>query len=91
MNQIERAGFADAADILELQRLAYQSEAAIYDDWSIPPLTQTIEGIEKEFTDSIFLKTWITEELSGRLGPRFMMVPVISDGLSFIQNSSIKG
>lgn len=32
------AGRDDAAAILELQRLAYQSEAELYQDWNIPPL-----------------------------------------------------
>ena len=33
----------DAAEILELQRIAYQSEAEIYNDYSIQPLTQSLE------------------------------------------------
>ena len=41
MNRILRADLADAAAILELQKRAYQQEAALYDDWTIPPLTQT--------------------------------------------------
>jgi ribosomal protein S18 acetylase RimI-like enzyme len=56
MNQILRADITDAAEILELQKLAYQSEAMIYDDWSIPPLTQTLDAIRKEFTGATFLK-----------------------------------
>jgi hypothetical protein len=32
----------DAPAILELQRNAYRSEAVLYNDWSIPPLTQTL-------------------------------------------------
>ena len=28
--------------ILELQKLAYQSEARLYEDWTLPPLTQTL-------------------------------------------------
>lgn len=55
-NQVLRAGIIDAAEILELQQLAYQSEAAIYSDWSLPPLTQTLNEIEREFRENIFLK-----------------------------------
>lgn len=55
MNIVE-ATAADAAAILHLQRLAYQSEARIYDDDKIPPLTQTLGQIEKEFADLVFLK-----------------------------------
>ncbi len=46
---ISIASISDAEAILGLQRLAYQSEAALYNDWSIPPLTQTIEQLRAEF------------------------------------------
>lgn len=39
---------ADAPEILELQRLAYQSEAQLYNDWDIPPLRQTLPELEAE-------------------------------------------
>ena len=38
---VKRASFEDAKEILDLQKLAYVSEAEIYNDYSIPPLTQT--------------------------------------------------
>ena len=47
---------ADAEEILELQKLAYQSEAAIYQDYAIPPLTQTLAEITAEFHTRHFLK-----------------------------------
>jgi ribosomal protein S18 acetylase RimI-like enzyme len=53
---ISTAGVEDASAILDLQKLAYQSEACLYDDWSIPPLTQTLEGIRTEFDGKVFLK-----------------------------------
>ena len=56
MNQILPADISDAAKILELQKLAYQSEAVLYDDWSIPPLIQTLDGIKKEFDEATVLK-----------------------------------
>lgn len=59
---IEQATTADARDILALQRRAYQSEAALYDDDGIPPLTQTLGEVESEFDDHLFLKAM----LSGR-------------------------
>lgn len=49
MNRILRADLADAVAILELQKRAYQQEAALYDDWTIPPLTQTPDQINAEF------------------------------------------
>lgn len=53
---IERAALEDAEEILDLQKLAYQSEAKIYDDDTIPPLTQTLGEIRNDFQRQIFLK-----------------------------------
>ncbi|MCM0754752.1 GNAT family N-acetyltransferase [Desulfovibrio aminophilus] len=47
---------ADAADILALQRLAYESEARLYGDRTIPPLTQTLEELRAEFERLVILK-----------------------------------
>ena len=46
----------DLNDILDLQKLAYKSEAEIYNDFSIPPLIQTLEDSEHEAKESIILK-----------------------------------
>ncbi|MEA5114991.1 MAG: GNAT family N-acetyltransferase [Geobacteraceae bacterium] len=56
MNEILHATVGDAEEILEFQRLAYQSEAIIYNDWSIPPLTESLEQIREEFSRCTFLK-----------------------------------
>jgi GNAT superfamily N-acetyltransferase len=56
MVTITSAALADAEEILALQKLAYQSEARLYDDWSIPPLTQTLESLKEEFATSLVLK-----------------------------------
>jgi GNAT superfamily N-acetyltransferase len=53
---IERASIEDAEEILELQKLAYVSEAEIIDDFTILPLHQTIDEISSEFRYQIFLK-----------------------------------
>ena len=65
VNKIVRADISDAAEILALQRLAYQSEAVIYGDWSIPPLTQTLEELKKEFEEMTFLKVCDSGRLIG--------------------------
>ncbi len=65
MNRILPADISDAAEILELQKLAYQSEAALYDDRSIPPLTQTLDEIQKEFSEMTFLKVCDSGRLIG--------------------------
>jgi ribosomal protein S18 acetylase RimI-like enzyme len=56
MVSIQPAGREDAAAILSLQRLAYLSEAKLYDDDSIPPLVQTLEELSAEFASKLFLK-----------------------------------
>jgi len=54
--EILQATIADAKEILALQKLAYQSEAALYNDYNIPPLKQTLTEIEADFQKSTFLK-----------------------------------
>jgi GNAT superfamily N-acetyltransferase len=62
---VERADVRDAAEILALQKLAYQSEAAIYDDYTIPPLTQTLEEIKSDFEKQVFLKASVHGRIAG--------------------------
>lgn len=62
---IERAAIGDANEILSLQRLAYHSEAEIYDDFTIPPLKQTLEEIKKDFESQVFLKAIIDGKIIG--------------------------
>jgi ribosomal protein S18 acetylase RimI-like enzyme len=53
--RIKKAERKDLTKILELQYLAYQSEAQLLDNPAIPPLTQTIQEVEKEFENGIIL------------------------------------
>ena len=46
----------DAEEILQLQYLAYESEAKIYNDWSLPALTQSLESLMAEFDSALILK-----------------------------------
>ena len=46
----------DLPAILSLQYLAYQSEAILLNNFSIPPLTQTLNEVEIEFQNGVFLK-----------------------------------
>lgn len=56
MFPILEAELKEIDDILSLQKIAYQSEAEIYKDFSIPPLHQTIDEIKEEFERQLFLK-----------------------------------
>jgi ribosomal protein S18 acetylase RimI-like enzyme len=62
---IEQASVGDAEEILELQKLAYRDEAAIYDDYSIPPLKQTLGQIRDDFAGQTFLKATLKEVIVG--------------------------
>lgn len=53
---IYKAGYDDLNEILQLQYLAYQSEAALFGTKDIPPLTQTIEDVIDEYNAGIVLK-----------------------------------
>ena len=46
----------DLPEILRLQYLAYQSEAALFGSKDIPPLKQTIEELTAEYEDGMILK-----------------------------------
>lgn len=59
------AAVADAEQILRLQKTAYQSEAEIYHNYNIPPLTQTISEIKEEFGTRTFLKTVAENNIIG--------------------------
>ena len=67
MNQIkiDNASKSDLKEILDLQKEAYVSEAKIYNDFSIPPLTETIEEIEESFKNHVFLKISLEGEILG--------------------------
>ena len=69
---ITRATAGDAADILALQRLAYQSEARLYDDWSLPPLVQTLDALRAEIADTVVLKAVEGGRLAGSVRARLV-------------------
>jgi len=54
--RILEAELHDLEEILALQKTAYKSEAEIHDDFSIPPLHQTLDEVKEEFEYQLFLK-----------------------------------
>lgn len=46
----------DLPHLLALQKICYRQEAEIYQDFNIPPLTQTLESITKDINRQLFLK-----------------------------------
>ncbi|MBU5637255.1 GNAT family N-acetyltransferase [Geomonas sp. Red69] len=67
---ITRADRSDAAEILVLQKVAYLSEAAIYNDYAIPPLTQTLEELADSFSRNTVLKAVEDGKIVGSVNGR---------------------
>lgn len=70
MIEIKVAQKKDAASILTLQKRAYQKEAQLYDDYSIPPLTQTIGEIVSDFNELTFFKAKKNNQIVGSVRVR---------------------
>jgi len=64
---IERTLPEDLQAILELQKMAYRSEAEIYGDFHLAPLTQTLDELKIDFLDMIFLKAVMGGQLVGSI------------------------
>ena len=62
---IVQASSDDAGEILALQKIAYQSEAKLNDDWTLPPLTETLPEIISEFETKFFLKAVCADKIIG--------------------------
>jgi len=63
--EILEANVADAPEIIALQKLAYLSEAAICNDYTIPPLTQSVEALIADFDRKAILKAIEDERIIG--------------------------
>jgi len=46
----------DCHTLLDLQRRAYQSEARLYNDWTLPPLMQSLASMHEEIATMTVLK-----------------------------------
>lgn len=53
---IKKAEKEDLQEILDLQYMAYQSEAKLFNTIDIPPLKQTLHDVEDEYQKGIILK-----------------------------------
>ncbi len=60
----------DAEQLLKLQYLCYQTEAELYGDWSIPPLTQTLWQLLKEYDTHTIVVARLGEEVVGSVRGR---------------------
>lgn len=71
--QIMKAERRDLPAILALQRIAYQSEAALLGTDDIPPLKQTLEEVSDEYDAGLILKGVLDGTIMGS-------VRAVSDG-----------
>ncbi|MGP3926409.1 MULTISPECIES: GNAT family N-acetyltransferase [unclassified Streptomyces] len=55
----------DAEQILKLQYLCYQSEAELYGDYTLEPLTQTLDDLRAELSQGRVLVARLGEEVVG--------------------------
>lgn len=62
---IQRAERQDVPEILALQKVAYQSEAEIYGDDSLPALQQTLPELESDFERMVFRKAVVNGKIIG--------------------------
>jgi ribosomal protein S18 acetylase RimI-like enzyme len=61
---------ADAGELLTLQRAAYVAEAALYLDFSLPPLVETLAEIRAAITSQTVLKAAIGSRIIGAVRGR---------------------
>ena len=62
---ISKAGSEDLKEILDLQYLAYQSEAALFNNKDIPPLKETLEELTEEYNNGLILKMTEGDKIIG--------------------------
>lgn len=75
---ILKADEDDLEEILQLQYLAYQSEARLLHNFEIPPLKQTIEEVKKEYQNGVILKAVQENKIIGSVRG------VVNDGTLFV-------
>ncbi len=67
---VARALSEDIAEILELQKTAFISEAELYNNFNLEPLTQTFESVVAEFREYSYLKAVYKTKIIGSVRGR---------------------
>ena len=62
---VDVARLEDADEILAVQKQAFMEEAEMYDDFHIPPLTETLEEVRSKFQTHVFLKATLGGKIVG--------------------------
>ena len=62
---IQKADYKDLPIILEIQKSAFLEEAKFYNDYKIAPLTQSLDEIQKDYQDHLFLIATYLNQIVG--------------------------
>jgi len=73
----------DAEAILALQMIAYEREARRYDDWTIPPLVETLDSVRQQIAEHVVLKAIVDGRLAGSVRG------VVTDGVCEVCRLSV--
>lgn len=65
--EVKKAALVDLENILYLQKCCYLSEAELYNDYSISPLTQTLDSIKADFVKQTIYKLYYKGEIIGSI------------------------
>ena len=74
---------ADAEAILALQKLAYEREAQRYQDWTIPPMAETLDSVHAQIAEHVVLKAIVDRRLAGSVRG------VVTDGVCEVCRLSV--
>ena len=74
---------ADAEAILALQKIAYEREARRYDDWTIPPMVETLDSVRDQIAHHVVLKAVVDGRLAGSVRG------VVTDGVCEVCRLSV--
>jgi ech hydrogenase subunit C len=64
---IQRASIGDAPEIFALQKVVYNHEAEMYNDYSLAPLRQTLPEMTSQFATRVFLKAVVNGKIIGSI------------------------
>ena len=78
--KIKRAQLCSAKEILDIQKLAFQSEAEIHQNCIIPPLVQSIEFVAEDFSSYHFYIALISGTIVGSVKIRLIEDNVLHIG-----------
>jgi ribosomal protein S18 acetylase RimI-like enzyme len=73
----------DAEAILALQKVAYEREARRYDDWTIPPMVETLDSVRRQIAGHVVLKAVADGRLAGSVRG------VVTDGVCEVCRLSV--